>query len=517
MTSEDKQALKYWEEFRKSINQSTPVNHDETFHEKTARISLTESDFKLWVKYYFPRYFSSPSPDFHWQSAERIITKFLTIGRWYEVRHWARGLSKTTTLMFIVLYLVLAKKKLKNILLVSSTNDAAVNFANKYQAELDSNQRIINDYGRQENPGSWAAGSFKTTQGVMITAIGAGQSPRGTSNEEIRPEAILPDDFDTDEECRNSDTIQKKWEWYERALLPTVDIANPYLIVWNGNIIAEDCCIVRASKMADHVEIINIRDSQNKSTWPEKNREEDIDYILSKMSYEAGQQEYFNNPMRVGKAFKEMKFGKCPPISQIPFVVIYGDPATSNNDRPSAKSKAQNSCKSVVVVGHKGLYRYVYKVFVDNIGNSSFIDWLFTAYEYAREARAKYVFIENNTLQDPFYQQVLKPLIIQKSKAGGMMLPVMTDERKKGDKYTRIEGKLEPLNRNGYLILNEEEQNDRHMKRLEAQFKAASPTSKTMDAPDAVEGACDIIDRKATSGTNPVEVRNPFNKSRKRF
>jgi hypothetical protein len=162
------------------------------------------------------------------------------------------------------------------------------------------------------------------------------------------------------------------------------------------------------------------------------------------------------------------------------------------------------------------MYRYVYKIFVDNVGNSAFIDWLFAANEYGKGARARFVFIENNSLQDPFYQQVLKPLIIQKSKAVGSILPVLTDERKKADKYVRIEANLEPLNRNGYLILNEDEKNDPHMKRLEAQFKSASPTSKTMDGPDAVEGAVDIINRKTVSASSTIKTIK-INKPIKRF
>lgn len=513
----DKAALRSWDEFRDSVRKSTPVIKDETYQQKTERIKRLEANPQAWKQYYFPKYFTSRSPKFHIDASTRLVGNFLALGHWYEVRHWARGLSKTTTLMFDILYLVLAKKKLKNILLTSSTYDAACNFANKYMVELDSNQRLINDYGKQEKPGSWATGEYTTLGGAKFTALGAGQSPRGTSNEEIRPDCIVPDDFDTDEECRNPDIIQKKYDWFEKALLPTVDISKPYLVVWNGNIIAEDCCIVRAAQMADHVEIINIRDEFGISSWPEKNSEEDIDYMLSIISYEAGQQEYFNNPMRVGKAFREMRYGKCPPLSHLPFVVIYGDPATSNNDRPTNKSKLQNSCKSVAIVGCKGLYRYVYKIFVDNVGNSAFIDWLFAANEYGKQARARFIFIENNSLQDPFYQQVLKPLIIQKSKATGSVLPVLTDERKKADKYVRIEANLEPLNRNGYLILNEEEKTDPHMKRLEAQFKAASPTSKTMDGPDAVEGAIDIINRKTATGVSKIEARKPINKPLKRF
>ena len=50
-----------------------------------------------------------------------------------------------------------------------------------------------------------------------------------------------------------------------------------YICKHCGNIIAKDCCVVRAGEMADSWDIVNIRDKNGFSTWPEKNSEEDIE------------------------------------------------------------------------------------------------------------------------------------------------------------------------------------------------------------------------------------------------
>lgn len=81
-------------------------------------------------------------------------------------------------------------------------------------------------------------------------------------------------------------------------------------MIFCGNIIAEDCCIRRAIGMADRTDIVNIRDEKGRSTWPEKNSEEDIDRTLSKISIRAQQGEYFNNPYSEGTVFKEVRWGK---------------------------------------------------------------------------------------------------------------------------------------------------------------------------------------------------------------
>jgi hypothetical protein len=229
--------------------------------------------------------------------------------------------------------------------------------------------------------------------------------------------------------------------------------------------------------------------------------------LLALISYESAQKEYFNNPMSMGKVFKEMMYGKCPPIKDLPFIIIYADPSPSNKDRPTVRSKATNSCKAVSILGFKDLKFYLYKCFVDITTNSTFIQWLYEARDYvnAKGAKQVYVFIENNTLQDPFYQQVLLPLIYEEGKRrNNDVLGITPDDRPKPDKYFRIEGTLEPLNRLGLFILNIEEKENPHMKRMETQFKSVSPNSKTMDGPDSVEGGVIIAKNKLAVGTGSI-------------
>ncbi len=152
--------------------------------------------------------------------------------------------------------------------------------------------------------------------------VAPGFAQRGHS-----PDVLLVDDFDTDEDTKNPDTIQKRWDWWENALYPTRSISEPTLVIFCGNIIAKDCCVVRAGDMADHWDIVNIRDRNGRSTWPEKNTEEFIDRTLSKISTKAAQGEYFNNPISVGEVFETIAYGKVPPLSKFKFLVAYGDPA----------------------------------------------------------------------------------------------------------------------------------------------------------------------------------------------
>lgn len=486
MRQEDRVALKDWQEYKEDIMRSTPVDINMTFAEREKhRIWLEERPVE-WIKFFFPKYAKAEFAQFHIKAINRLINN----PEWREVLSWSRELAKSTVVMFVLMYLTLTGKK-RNVMITSATLDLAKRLLAPYRANLEANGRIKAYYGDQEQIGSWTESEFITKKGVAFRAVGIGSSPRGSRNEDVRPDVLVQDDYDTDEAVLNPDTIDKNWDFFEKAIYPTRSISENTLIIWCGNIIAKDCCIVRAAKMADHHDIVNIRDRYGKSTWPAKNSEEQIDRTLSGISSKAVQTEYYNNPVSEGEIFKSITFGKVPPLSKFKFLVAYGDPAPGEN-----KSK-NSSTKTVVLLGKLGGKLYIIKPYVDRALNSEFIDWYMSLQEYVGEKTTVYNYMENNKLQDPFFQQVFQPLVRKVRKETDSPLYIRGDDAKKTDKATRIEANLEPMNREGNLIFNEKERDNPHMQRLVDQFKLFTLRMKfPADGPDAVEGGNRIIDKK---------------------
>ncbi len=482
----DKLAINIWDAFRDNLMKATAVDHSETSDQQRQRITRLEADPEEWFTYYFPNYCTASPAAFHKAATRR----WLKNNRWYEVRAWSRELSKSTRAMMEDLYLLLTKRSRYKVL-VSHSYDQAVKLFMPYMINLENNQRILHDYGRQKKLGSWNVGDITTRTGFSIICFGAGQSPRGIRKEEVRPDIIDIDDIDTDEEVRNADRVKEKWKWIEQALIPTMSISGNRRIRFNGNIIAKYCCITEAIKKARHVDIINIRDKQGKSSWPEKNTETHIEEVLSEISYMSAQKEYFNNPITEGDTFKEITFGKCPDPASCNAILVYCDPATSNKDKSNGAST-----KCVAIIGCKAGRFFVYKCWLDQAANARFVDWMFASFMHLNKVDTKRVYLENNTLQDPFYQQVLLPLIFKQNKTYNITLPITPDERKKPDKFFRIEGTLEPLNRLGLLTFNIDEQDDPHMQRMKDQFLSVSPKSKTMDGPDCIEGGIWLLQHR---------------------
>ncbi len=486
MKQADREWLQKWEEHKEDIYHDVPVEENLSRAEIEKHKACLEAHPMEWIQFFFPEYAQYQFADFQ----KKAIRRCLAGDEWYEVLSWARSLAKSTITMFIVMYLVLTGRK-HNVIMASATQEAAVRLLKPYKENFEKNGRLKAYYGQQIRLGNWKESEFITKPGASFIAVGAGNAPRGSRNKAIRPDLLLVDDFDTDEACRNTDTIDKNWRWWEDALYFTRDPAVPTTIIFCGNIIAKDCCVVRAGKTADHWDIVNIRDKNGRSTWPEKNTEEAIDRAISKVSTVAAQKELFNNPISEGEIFREITYGKIPPLKRFKFLIVYGDPAPGENKSKNSSTKACWLC------GKLDGKLYVIKGFLDRGLNAEFIDWYILLNEYVDQRATLYNFMENNKLQDPFFQQVFKPLVRKAKKEKNVELNINPDTEKKTDKATRIEANLEPLNREGNLIFNEDERDNPHMQRLTDQFKLFTLRLKfPADGPDCIEGANRIIDRK---------------------
>jgi hypothetical protein len=492
----DKQALKEWEDYRKALLTGTALETNKTGADIEKHRKYLEAHPVEWMRYMFPNYATSEFALFHVAYIKRIIEH----DEWYEVNSWSRELAKDTVTMMVMFYLNLTGKK-RFTLFVSSSYDAACDLLKPYMLNYEANQRIIAYYGEQKLFGAWESGDFTTRSGVRYVALGAGQSPRGKKNENLRPDSIICTDLDTDEDCRNKDVIDKRFDWLERALYMTRSISKPLLFLVLGNIIARDCCVTRAAKRADHHDIVNIRDKHGRSSWLAKNTEEMVDRVLSKMSTKAQQAECFNNPVSEGDIFKEETWGEIPPIHKFNFLIAYGDPSPSNN-----VSDRKNSTKALWLIGAMDGKFYVITGYLDRVINDEFVNWFYFIKDYVNSRTQIYNYIENNTLQDPFFEQVFMPLFYKKGQERGHHIGIIPDVRKKPDKFSRIEGNLDPLYRSGRLIFNIKEKNNPHMQKLIEQFKLFSPSMKApADGPDAVEGAVFIANNKVLTITGQGE------------
>ena len=128
------------------------------------------------------------------------------------------------------------------------------------QAELEHNQRIIADFGKQQGNASWQDGEFKAANGVKFLACGRGQSPRGLRDREARPDYIVIDDLDDDELCRNEKRVHDITDWVKEALFGALDVGRGRFIMV-GNLISKNSVLANLTKTKGvHVSVIKAID-----------------------------------------------------------------------------------------------------------------------------------------------------------------------------------------------------------------------------------------------------------------
>lgn len=162
-----------------------------------------------------------------------------------------RGHAKTTVVsLCYVLYCVCYKLE-PFIVLVSNTGDQAEDLLSAVKHELESNERIHQDFkdvgeplDRKPLPKRWRRREIITRNGVKVLALGAGQKIRGRKHQEHRPTLIILDDIENEEEVRSADQRENKLAWFQKALLKA-GVAGRTNIVVVGTILHYDSLLAR--------------------------------------------------------------------------------------------------------------------------------------------------------------------------------------------------------------------------------------------------------------------------------
>ena len=254
MRHSEREALRDWEAFKINIRRSTPVDLNESPLAQEKRKAELLNDEIAFSKYYFPHYCQSDFADFH----RRFFKSIINHKRRVTTRKWARAHAKSVVGGVLAPAFLLCKGELKNMIIASRTYDNAVDLLRPLIAELESNQRLLHDFGPFMSLDQWEEGKWKTCTGSSFRAIGAGQSPRGTRDEEARPDYILCDDLDDEEVSRNPKRLDNLYDWVSGALFGCFDIIGTARFVIINNVIAKDCVILRATKISDDDEQIDI-------------------------------------------------------------------------------------------------------------------------------------------------------------------------------------------------------------------------------------------------------------------
>ena len=226
-----------------------------------------------------------------------------------------RGHSKSTlTGFFFVMHQALFQKK-RNIVIVSATQDLAIRFLRDIKSELEHNKNLIWLFGPQKSD-KWSEKEIHLSNGCVIYAKGRGGQVRGLKEKGRRPDLIICDDMEDEELVRSELRRIDMEDWFNGALLPTLDPRTGQLI-FIGTILHQDALLSRLLNEDLYPEFQTRRyaalDDQDVPLWPEMFTKEHLLKIKSS-AMKRGKlatfyMEYMNNPIPTEDAtFREEYF-----------------------------------------------------------------------------------------------------------------------------------------------------------------------------------------------------------------
>lgn len=501
-----RQQLKDLEQLIKTIKSSTPAAVGESVYEKQTRVAHLLNNWQEFFKYYFPSWAQSEFAPFHVRGGDAVhsFKNKKNIFAWMI----ARDMAKTTFWQMMSMHLNCRainglEPGYKTCLWWSKTFDQASEMIRAIRLQFEYNERLKSDFGEFKTVSVWADDKFVTSQGISWRALGKGQSPRGTKEDEKRPDLIVGDDFDDDEEVLNEIRLEKSYQWIMGALWPTMDVSSKSLFVALNNKIAEKSLMSRLYEIADYKETINLLNERGVPSW---NRHSlgDCKYMISKMGSLLAEREYFNNPITEGKVFKEAWFQdkEITDLRKYQTVIAYLD--------PSFKNKKNSDHKALILLGLKDAQYHVIKAYCDRASVEDMVEWHYEVEAYVKRCGGAVEF----WMEEVFYQDLLYKDFSEAAVRKGWAIGVQGDTRQKPDKDARISAIAGYFER-GQIYFNALERESHHMKTLKLQLTSFQPghTGIKKDGPDALEGGIYKLLERVQASQPAAYGRRPKSKN----
>lgn len=516
---------------------------------KGLRRQLAAFDLEYFGRAYLPHYFVRKSPAFHGE-LDRIwsdgVLKGLNplhdakrISRADGCRRAIeapRGHAKSTTFTFkdSIHAAVYAYKHYEIIL--SDSSEQAEGFLTDIKTEMEENAALREDFGTLQGR-VWKSSVILLANGVKIEAIGSGKKIRGRRHKQWRPDLIVCDDLENDENVNTPDQRKKLRDWFYKAVSKAGDTYTD--IVYIGTLLHFDALLANVARnpsyksvryqgvisFAAHTELWDVWEALYTDLGNENRQEEARAYFEAnraemlegtrvlweeKLSYydlmvirvsegEASfNSEIQNDPIDPENCtFQEEWFdfwddeGKAQPDFSDPRYLFFGA-----ND-PSLGKNKKSDTSSIFALAKDTRTGYLYVIVADiakRKPDQIIEDALEASRRLQREYKRPYYQFGVETVQFQYY---FAEIMRQRSAAVGEYLPIV-EINSTQNKDARIQS-LQPFVKNGYLKFS------RKHKSLLKQM-TEYPMGKNDDGPDGLQMAVKLALEAKAGGR--VEYRS---------
>lgn len=224
------------------------------------RQRLGAIDLEFFGRAYFPHYFSRPSPEFHrdldniWQEgvlkgkAPTTPAKRKEISRMPGTKRVVaapRGHAKSTSLTFKGTMHSIVYEYKHYPIIISDSSDQAEGFLDNIRVEFEENEALREDFGDLTGK-VWRSNVIITSTNIKVEAIGSGKKIRGRKHRNWRPDLLVLDDIENDENVRTPEQRAKLESWFLKAVSKAGDDYTD--IIYIGTLLHYDSLLAKTLK-----------------------------------------------------------------------------------------------------------------------------------------------------------------------------------------------------------------------------------------------------------------------------
>lgn len=169
---------------------------------------------------YFPHYCEQEPSKLHLELCRKLGAVLDGKESAREALAAPRGHAKSTWVTLIFVLYCACYELRRFIVIISDTSAVADELLAHIKAELEENVRLARDFPHVHGVGkTWREDNVLLRNGIRILALGTGKRIRGRRFRNQRPDLMIFDDLENDDNVRNPDQRKKSWNWLMRAAL----------------------------------------------------------------------------------------------------------------------------------------------------------------------------------------------------------------------------------------------------------------------------------------------------------
>lgn len=214
--------------------------------DRSMRVWLASFDFEFFCRFYLAHHFTDALAPLHHDLMNDIQETVDSPDEAKLLEIIFRGAGKTTiTLTGLPLWAICFLKR-HFIVVISDSESMAVEKAVTIKHELETNERIKEDFGDLVGKKNWADGEFVTANLVKVLALGSSMNIRGRKYIQWRPDLIILDDIENKKEVRSPTQRRQLLEWWRDDVLKAGSSDAKYIII--GTYLSYDCALLEMAK-----------------------------------------------------------------------------------------------------------------------------------------------------------------------------------------------------------------------------------------------------------------------------